>query len=337
MKKVVIDLWSNPQVLKKLKSNPELQIECTDFTQESKRPLPVDMIKDANILLCAFPPDNFAEMKKIELIQVCSAGYTQLYGLDLVNKKVRACNGRGVFDTPIAEWNIAMMINLARDLRGMIRNQEDGLFTAPAQFQNEIGGKTVGIWGYGGIGRQTARLCKMLSMTVRVMDVVPIGPQKNVYIVPGTGDPEGKLPDKTYTPEQKKEFLTGLDFLILTMPLTKKNEGIIGENELNTLPPHAYLLNPARGPLVHEQALLNALRKGTIAGAALDTHWYYPLPADHAIRRFPNVIITPHISGSALSPNFLTRVYDIFTQNCERFVANKPLLNELSEAQLNGQ
>ncbi|MHB0947070.1 MAG: NAD(P)-dependent oxidoreductase [Sedimentisphaerales bacterium] len=337
MKKILIDLWTTPESLKKLKSNSEFEVQCTDFAKEAKRPLPVELIRDANILFCAFPPDNFAEMKKIELIQVCSAGYTQLYGLDLVKKKVRACNGRGVFDTPIAEWNIAMMINLARDLRGMIRNQENGLFVASAQFQNEIGGKTVGIWGYGGIGRQTARLCKMLNMTVRVMDVVPIGRQKNVYIVPGTGDPEGKLPDKAFTPDQKQEFLSGLDFLILTMPLTKRNEGIVGEQELKALPKHAFLLNPARGPLVQEQALLKALREGTIAGAALDTHWYYPLPADHPIRRFPNVIITPHISGSGESPNFLKRAYDIFIQNCERFIRNEPLLNELSESQLDGQ
>jgi phosphoglycerate dehydrogenase-like enzyme len=164
-----------------------------------------------------------------------------------------------------------------------------------------------------------------------------VGLQKNVYTVPGVGDVEGKLPDKVFTPDQKQEFLTGLDFLILTMPLTKQNEGIVGEQELKALPKHAFLLNPARGPLVQEQALLKALREGSIAGAALDTHWYYPLPADHPIRRFPNVIITPHISGSGGSPHFLKRIYDIFTQNCERFVKNEPLLNELSVEQLNGQ
>jgi phosphoglycerate dehydrogenase-like enzyme len=337
MKKILIDLWIDPEGVKKLKSNPAFDVKCTDFTKEIKRPLPVDMIQDVNILFCAFPPTNFSDMKKLELIQVCSAGYTQLYDLDLVRKKVRACNGRGVFDTPIAEWNIAMMINLARDLRGMIRNQEAGLFVSSSQFQNEIRGKTVGIWGYGGIGRETARLCKMLSMTVRVMEMQAVGFQKNVYTVSGAGDIEGKLPDKIFTPDQKQEFLSGLDFLILTMPLTKQNVGIIGEPELKALPKHAFLLNPARGPLVQEQALLKALREGSIAGAALDTHWYYPLPADHPIRRFPNVIITPHISGSGESPHFLKRIYEVFTQNCERFIKNEPLLNELTEAQLNGQ
>ena len=88
MKKVLIDLWINPEGVKKLKSNSSFEVECTDFTEEVKRPLPVEMIRDANILFCAFPPTNFSEMKKVEFIQICSAGYSQLYGLDLVKKKV---------------------------------------------------------------------------------------------------------------------------------------------------------------------------------------------------------------------------------------------------------
>jgi len=325
-----------PESLKKLEANPELEVVCVDYIGEVKRPQPKELIESANIMFCVFPPNNFDEMKQIELIQICSAGYSQLYGLGLVEKKVRACNGRGVFDSPIAEWCISMMINMSRDLRGMIRDQEDGVFVSREQYQNEIRGRTLGIWGYGGIGRQTARLSKALGLTVHVMDIVPVGPQKNVYTVPGTGDIEGKLPDKVFTLDQKQEFLSRLDFLMLAMPLTKHNEGIVGEEELKTLPGHAIVLNPARGPLINEQAMLKALREGWVAGAALDTHWYYPLPADHPIRRFPNVIITPHISGSGLSPHFKTRVWDIFCRNVERYLAGEPLLNELTKAQLSG-
>ena len=82
--------------------------------------------------------------------------------------------------------------------------------------------------------------------------------------------------------------------------------------------------------------MLRALEEGWIAGAALDTHWYYPLPADHLIRAFKNVIITPHISGSSKSPHFIDRMWDIFYQNLERFFAGKSLLNELRAEQLNG-
>ena len=336
MKKILVDIGIHPEGLERIRSNPQLECVCTGSVKEEKRCLPVEMIRDINILFCSFPPDNIADMEALELIQLCSAGYSQLFGLDLVRKGIRACNGRGVFDTPIAEWSISMMINLARDLRGMIRNQDAGLFVSSTQFQNEIRGRTVGIWGYGGIGRETARVCKALGLTVHVMDIRGVGPQQNVYTVAGTGDIEGVLPDRAFRPEDRQDFLRGLDFLILSMPITEANKGIVGEAELKTLPNHACLLNPARGGLVQEQALLTALREGWIAGAALDTHWYYPLPADHPIRRFPNVIITPHISGSGLSPSFKTRIWDIFCQNVERYLKGDALLNELTPEQLNG-
>ena len=95
------------------------------------------------------------------------------------------------------------------------------------------------------------------------------------------------------------EFLPHLDYLILTMPLTLATRGIIGERELRMLPPTAVLLNPARGPLVEEAALLAALREGWIAGAALDAHYQYPLPPEHPLWSMPNVILTPHTSGSS--------------------------------------
>jgi phosphoglycerate dehydrogenase-like enzyme len=111
---------------------------------------------------------------------------------------------------------------------------------------------------------------------------------------------------------------------------------LIGEHELRALPRHAFLLNPARGPIIQQDALLRALRENWIAGAALDTHYQYPMPPDHPLWAFPNVTFTPHISGSSLSPNFKTRLWDIFLSNLERFTSGGPLLNELSVSQLNG-
>ena len=89
------------------------------------------------------------------------------------------------------------------------------------------------------------------------------------------------------------------------------------------------MLNPARGPLIQEQALLRALREGWIAGAALDTHYHYPMPPDHPLWRMPNVIMTPHISGSSGSPLFLQRVWDIFVQNVARLLQDNPLSKQL--------
>jgi phosphoglycerate dehydrogenase-like enzyme len=300
------------------------------------RPLPEEQIADCDILFCTIPPSNHELMKRLKMIQISSAGYTQLIGQKFEEKNIKACNALGVFDVPIAEWNISMMINLARDMRGMIRNQEDQVWDRPARFQNEIRGGVVGIWGYGGIGRETARLAKALGMKVHVLSRSGIGPRENIYCVPGTGDTEGILPDRIFLMNEKEEFLNGVDFLIMAIPQTGTTQGIIGEAELKMLKPTTFLLNPARGPLIQEQALLRALNENWISGAALDTHYYYPMPADHPLWRMTNVILTPHISGSSASPHFLERVWDIFYQNVKRLKGGEPLLNRLTASALKG-
>ena len=275
--------------------------------------------RDAEVLFCDQAPTDFSEMSSVRLVQLGSVGYTQLQGLKLAERGIRVCNARGVFDVPIAEWNIAMMINLIRDMRGLVRNQESGTWDRSARFQKEIRGSVVGIWGYGGIGRETARMGKLLGLEIHAMTRSRPRPlDSNIYCVPETGDPNASLPDRFFTPDQKEEFLSALDFLILAMPMHPENEGIIDEAALAALPNDAFLLNPASGPLVGKKALINALETGKIAGAALDTHYHYPMPPDHPLWKFPNVIMTPHISGSSGSPYYLKRVWDIFRQKLSR-------------------
>lgn len=335
MKQVLIDMPVDARAMERLRAIGDIDVRITEPV-EDVRPLPAALLRDVQILFCAYPPENFADMQSLELIQIYSVGCNQLYALGLPQKGVRACNAQGVFDVPIAEWNLAMMVNLARNLRGMIRNQEAGVWDRGAEFQREIRGLTVGIWGYGGIGRETARVAKALGMAVHVMSRQGVGPRANTYCLDGTGDPAGTLPDRVFVGGQEREFLADLDFLILSMPLAASTAGIIGENELRALPRTAFVLNPARGPLIREEALLKALREGWISGAALDTHYGYPLPPEHPLWRFPNVIMTPHISGSSLSPHSNTRTWDIFVQNVERYMNGRALLNQLSPAQLNG-
>lgn len=336
MKRILVDMQLEPLAWKRLQSIAGVQVQSIE-PREERRPLPAKLVSDVQILFCTFPPENVSDMACLELIQIPTAGYGQLYHLGLSARGVRACNGLGVYDVPIAEWNLAMMVNLARDLRSMVRNQDAGIWDRAAAFQREIRGLIAGIWGYGGIGRETARLAKALGLSVHVMSRNGIRPRVNTYCVPGTGDAEGRLPDRVFLSGEERDFLAGISFLVLAMPLTKNTEGIIGEQELRSLPRTAFILNPARGPLIKEEALLKALREGWIAGAALDTHYHYPMPPDHELWRFPNVIMTPHISGSTLSPHTLERTWDIFVQNVERYLGGKPLLNELTTAQLSGE
>jgi phosphoglycerate dehydrogenase-like enzyme len=331
---LLIDMPVYKPMLQKLQQLPGIHISLVETPEEKRRPLPFDLIKNCHLLFTTFPPENHELMKHLQFIQISSAGFKQLTGQHFPERGIKCCNALGVFDVPIAEWNVAMMVNLARDMRGLLHNQDKEVWDRSARYQQEIHGSIVGIWGYGGIGRETARLVKNMGMKVHVLSRNGVKPRLNVYRVAGTGDETGILPDKVFLSHEKEAFLKELDFLIIAMPQTSDNEGIIGGKELSLLKPTAFILNPARGPLIDEQALINALQNKRIAGAALDTHYYYPMPAGHPLWQLPNVIMTPHISGSSLSPAFLERVWDIFVQNITRFRQGEPLLNELDAREL---
>ncbi len=334
--KILIDVPVHPEALATLQSTGRHEIDCVTPPGETARDIDPARLKDVDVLFCSLPPKNFAEMNAVKWVQIASAGYTQLFGHALPERGIRATNALGCFDVPISEWVIAMMVNLARDMRQMVRNQEAAVWDRAATFQREIRGLTLGLWGYGGIGRETARLAKQMGLKVHVQTRNGIGARQNTYYVPGTSDPDGVLPDRVFKAGEELEFLSGLDFLVIALPLTKTTDGLIGERELQALPKTAFVLNPSRGPIIQQEALLRALNENWIAGAALDTHYKYPMPSDHPLWRFPNVIFTPHISGSSLSPRFKDRLWEIFLLNVERFEQGQPLLNELLPGQLSG-
>jgi phosphoglycerate dehydrogenase-like enzyme len=292
--------------------------------------MPPDCPRDAEILVCKLPPRDLDALTRLKLIQISSVGFEHLRHLGFADRPLRVCNARGLYDTAIAEWNLAMMVNLVRDLRGMLRNQDKAQWQRVDRFQQELRGKTVGLWGYGGIGRATARLAKAFGLTIHVMTRSGVRPRVNTYALPGTGDPDGTLPDRVFILGQEREFLGGLDFLVLALPHTRHSDGMIGEELLRALPRSAFVLNPARGPILQEQALLRALHEGWIAGAALDTHFAYPLPSEHPLWRLPNVILTPHISGADKSSDFPGRIADLVFQNVKRYLQAQPLLNEIT-------
>lgn len=335
MLRILIDINIEEDRLATLVGRPGLEVRVVPFA-ENAREIPRKLIEDIDVLFCSYPPSNFTDMRQVRWVQIASSGYTQLFSHDLPARGIRATNARGCFDVPIAEWNIAMMVNLIRDLPQMSRNQQAHVWDRSAKFTRELRGSTVGLWGYGGLARETARLAKQMGMHIHVLTRRGIQPASDIYRVPGTGDPEGTLPDDVFSAGCETKFLSGLGFLILAMPLTRQTEGSVGDKELQALPRTAFVLNPARGPLIQEGSFLRALREGWIAGAAVDTHYQYPLPPDHPLWSFPNVILTPHISGTNLTPIFRERIWDIFVQNVDRYLRGGILLNELSSEQLRG-
>jgi phosphoglycerate dehydrogenase-like enzyme len=292
--------------------------------------VPTELLPGPVILLCKRPPRNLDALTRLRFIQLSTVGYEDLGQLNFADRPLRICNARGIFDTAIGEWTLAMMVNLVRDLPGMLRNQGQAAWERADRFQQEVRGRTVGLWGYGGIGRETARLAKAIGLTVHALTRAGVRPRLKAYTPPGTGDPEGVLPDRVFVAGQEEEFLAGLDFLVLALPHTRQSNGMVGEKELRALPRTAFVLNPARGPILQEEALLRALREGWIAGAALDTHFTYPLPPEHPLWRLPNVILTPHVAGADRSRQFPARIADLFAQNVARYLDGRPLLNEVT-------
>lgn len=332
MKNILLDLPLEEPALHRLRELPGVRVQALP-PRGPDEPADAALLRGQHVLLCKIPPKNFDDLADLELMQLATVGYEHLRHLGLADRPVRVCNARGLFDSAIAEWNLAMMINLTRDLPAMLHNQGRAVWDRAARFQQEVRGRVVGLWGYGGIGRETARLAKALGLTVHVCTRSAVGPRRDTYVLPGTGDPEGVLPDRTFGTGQELEFLAGLDFLILALPHTQRTTGLIGPRELRALPETAFLLNPARGPIVQEQSLLTALRERWIAGAALDTHFVYPLPPEHPLWHMPNVILTPHISGADHSRDFPARMADLFVQNVERYLAGRSLLNLVSAAE----
>lgn len=329
MMKILIDVPVHKPGLDSLMKLKDVIVKVCDPVSDEATKRPKSLLEDVDLLFCSAPPKNLDDMKKLKWIQIASSGFEHLIPLNLPERGVLVSNARGVFDIPIAEWCISMIVNLTRDLPQIFRNQQMGHWDRRERFQTEVRGRTVGFWGYGGLSRETARLAKAMGMRVHVLTRGGVRSQENNYYVSGTGDPQGILPDKVFLPDKKADFLSTLDYLVMGLPLNKATRGIVTADDLQTLPPSAMLLNPARGPLIREDALIQALKEGWITGAALDVHYYYPMPSDHPLWHMPNVIMTPHISGSTKSTWFPERIWDLFIQNVKRYNADETLLNQL--------
>ncbi len=335
---ILITIEPHDETLAAIRSEyPRAELRMGPVVTSTDEVLSKDLMVGADILFCEVPPANFDDFDCLKWIQLTSHGYAQVFGLPMLERGIRVSNGLGTFDIPIAEWNILMMLYWDRHMPELLQNQKNCVWDRAAQFQSELRGKVVGFYGYGGIARETARLCKAMGLEVWALKADgTIAGRRNNYCVEGTGDPDGVYCDRVFSPADQEEFLSGVDYLIFTLPLNKHTEGLIGEKQLRMLKSSAVLINPSRAPIIEEEAMIRCMRENWIRAASMDVHYAYPLPPEHPLWSMPNVVLTPHISGSCESPHFLDRGYDIFFQNLKRFLAGEPLLNELTPEQLKG-
>src|SRR5262249_33113953 len=159
--RVLVAIHVHPLTIARLRALSGVSVEQIG-PHEGGWDVPASMLPGPDLLLCKRPPRNLDAASELKLVQIGTVGYEHLKPHSLAEKQGRVGNAGGLFAPAIAEWSVGMMVALARDLRGMLRNQDHGVWDRPSRFGMELRGKVVGFWGYGGIGRDTARLAKAL-------------------------------------------------------------------------------------------------------------------------------------------------------------------------------
>jgi phosphoglycerate dehydrogenase-like enzyme len=189
----------------------------------------------------------------------------------------------------------------------------------------ELNGKTLGVIGYGSIGRETARLAKAFGMRVLALKRDPGNRRDEGWCPAGLGDPDGVIPEAFFGSGQRQEILRESDYITVTLPGTKHTRHFIGVSEIAAMRPGAYIVNLGRGEVIDESALIDALKAGKIGGAGLDVFEKEPLPKESPIWDLENVILTPHMSGA--NRGYMDKACALFADNLRRFSAGQPLLN----------
>ena len=228
----------------------------------------------------------------------------------------------------MAEFALTMMLALAHRLPDLLSSQAKADWPKDRweRFRPiELRNSTVGMVGYGSIGREVARLVRALGGNVLASKRDVMHPEDTGYVIPGLGDPGGDLFTRLYPYQAVRAMVKECDFVVVATPLTPETRGLIGAGELAAMKPTAYLINMARGGVVDQAALLAALQERRIAGAALDVFAEEPLPGNSPFWKMPNVIVSPHIGG--LSPHYNQRAVQLLAENLKRYLTGAPLLN----------
>lgn len=228
----------------------------------------------------------------------------------------------------VAEHILAMLLALGRKLPAVLVSQKKAEWPKD-RFERfspfELNGKTLGIVGYGSIGRQVARLLQPFGMTLLATKRNGFNPADEGYSLPNAGDPQGDLVHRIYPAQALCSMLKECHFAVVTVPLTRETRNLIDQAALQSLKPGAYLVDISRGGIVNQEDLLAALKSGQIAGAALDVFPEEPLPASSPLWQMPGVILTPHISGG--SPAYHERAVHLFADNLRNHLAGATLYN----------
>lgn len=222
----------------------------------------------------------------------------------LIERGITVTNGAGINAITIAEYVIMGMLNIAKGYRDVVRAQERREWLLDSPGKRELAGSKALLLGYGAIG-------KLIKPRFEAFDV-------DVTVVRRTPS-EGVL-----TPDQWRGKLSEFDWVILAVPATPETDGMIGADELSAMKSDAVIVNVARGEVVDQPALVEALQAKQIGGAFLDVTTPEPLPEDHVLWTLDNAHISMHLSGRAQNMMFI-RSATRFLENLSRYRAGEPV------------
>jgi phosphoglycerate dehydrogenase-like enzyme len=263
----------------------------------------------------SLPAELLERSTRLRWVHAFNAGVDGFVGMPGIRDgRIRLTRTIGAH-TALPDHVMALILAFARRLHVDIRNQVNRVWDRPAGVGVDVEGTVLGIMGLGQIGKPLAQRASAFGMRV-------VGTKKTAEPVPHV--------DRVYAPEDTGALLREADYVVALLPLTPETRGRMGEREFRLMKPSAVFINVSRGPIVQEAALVRALREGWIAGAGLDVFDTEPLPSDHPLYEFPQVIISPHVSG--ITPRFFERIAAIFAANIRRYLSGEPLANVVDVA-----
>jgi phosphoglycerate dehydrogenase-like enzyme len=328
---VVVTVKFDAESLSQLRDYSD-KVELHYFPARQPQDVPDDIWAKAEVLYTSQVVPDSAQVPNLRWIHVHSAGVDHVIDQQIFHeeKPVVLTSSSGIHATNMAEYVFTMMLAFGHRLLTMLEHQALANWPEQQKFLTfmplELRNSTVGIVGYGSIGREIARLARAFGMEVLAMKRnvrQPANPDG--YVLPGTGDPEGVHFHRLYPPEALISMVRDCDFVVITVPLTNNSRAMFGADTFAAMKNSAYLINVSRGGVVDEQALLKALQTRQIAGAAMDVFESEPLPADSPLWKQYNLIISPHISGN--TGDYNEKAVELFLENLRRYLAHKDLLN----------
>lgn len=312
--------------------SPRLRVDAQRVNSAAEAAAALAERPQVEVLFAGGLPEPWEPGGALRWVQTGSAGVDSETGKALWrHADVAITSMNGIHGPVISEWVAAMMLHHAHRLDvalGFKHSRAWPDHASLASHQGTLIGKVLGIVGYGSIGRECARLGRAFGMRILATRRTEAAPGSGAErFVPSAVKERLAMDDRVEMVPlaDLRTLLAECDYVVVAAPATAETRHMIGADELAAMKPTAFLLNVARGSLVDEAALADALRDGHLAGAALDVFEREPLPADSPLFDLPNVFLTPHIAGGF--DQYWDLATEAFCENLGRYLAGRPLLN----------